>query len=136
MKKLLMAMMMAVTVMALTACAEIPNDVDQNFHSNALEIFNEVDDDTMEMDWEGADADDIAKINTISVSANTDREKTFSQALDKMVELQPDVVEGNREALKSYLSHRQKAMDAMNLSDTGEGESFAVTPFQFGEEQD
>jgi hypothetical protein len=136
MKKLLMATVLGLAVLTLTACAEVPEGVDQNFHTQAMEIFTEVDDDTMEMDWEGADADDIAKVNTMSALANSEREIVFSESLDKMVELQPAVVDGDREALKQYLQHRATAMDTMNLDDTGNGEKFQVSAFQFGEEQD
>jgi hypothetical protein len=135
MKKLLMAMLMAVTVMALTACAEIPEDVDPDFHTQAMEIFIEVDDDTMELDWEGTDADDQANVNMVVATAMSEREVDFANALENMVALQPKVVDGEKEALKQYLAERTKAMRALNLGDRNETEKFNVPSFQFGEEE-
>jgi hypothetical protein len=135
MKKLLMAMLMAVTVLTLTACAEIPDGVNQEFHSHAMEIFIEVDDDTMELDWEGTDADDQANVNMVVATAMSEREMDFANALENMVALQPKVVDGDKEALKQYLAERTKAMRALNLGDRGETEKFSVPSFQFGEEE-
>jgi hypothetical protein len=136
MKKFLMTLVLGLSVLALTACAEVPEGVDQNFHTQAMEIFIEIDDDTMEMDYEGADADDIAKVNTISALANNERETQFSESLDKMVELQPAVIKGDRDALKEYLMARENAMYLMNFGDTNNSEQFYVPAFKFGEEQD
>jgi hypothetical protein len=136
MKKFLMTLVLGVSVLALTACAELPDGVDQNFHNQAFEIFVEIDDDTMEMDWEGADADDIAKVNTINAIASNEREIQFSESLDKMVELQSAVIDGDRDALREYLKARENAMYLMNFGETGSMDEFTVPTFQFGQEMD
>jgi hypothetical protein len=135
MKKLLMGLVLAGAVFTLTACAEIPDGVDPSFHSQAMEIFVEVDDDTMELDWEGTDADDQANVNMVVATAMSEREMDFANALENMVALQPKVVDGDQNALRDYLAERTKAMRALNLGDNGEMEKFSVPAFQFGEEE-
>lgn len=135
MKKMLMAMVVGLAMLTLTACAEIPEGVDQNFHTKAHEIFMEVDDDTMELDWEGTDRDDQANINMVVATAMSERELAFAVALENMVALQSKVVNGDKEALKQYLIERTKAMRAMNLGDNNSTEQFSVPAFQFGEEE-
>jgi hypothetical protein len=135
MKKFLMTLVLGLSVLALTACAEIPEGVDQKFHTKAQEVFIEVDDDTMELDWEGTDADDQANVNMVSAMADSEREIAFSKALDEMVALQPKVIDGDKDALKKYFQARQEAMRAMNFVDDGSMEGFSVPAFAFGEEE-
>lgn len=130
-----MGLVLAGAVFTLTACAEVPEGVDQDFHTHAMEVFVEVDDDTMELDLEGTDADDQANVNMVVATAMSDREMDFAEALENMVALQPKVVDGDKDALKNYLAERTKAMRALNLSDRGEGDKFSVPAFQFGEEE-
>jgi hypothetical protein len=135
MKKLMLAMLLGVVLVSLTACAELPDGVDQQFHTKAVEVFIEVDDDTMELDWEGTDADDQANVDLVSANADSEREIAFSEALDKMVELQAKVIDGDKEAVREYLKERATAMDALYLGDDGNMEEFQVPAFNFGEEE-
>ena len=140
MKKLLGLFILFITL-TLTACAGIPDGVDQKFHDKAFDIFVEVDDDTMEM--EKSDGDDVANYQLISTMANSQRELAFIESFGAMLKLQDKVI-GNvaagvapdSAALAEYMKAREAAMEAMNFGDVGDLDDFEVPPFEFTEEVD
>lgn len=132
MKKITIMLVSLLSLMLLTACAEIPEGVSQQFHNKAYEVFVELDDDTMELEL--ADRDDLANIQLMASMATSDVEKQFADSLTAMLDLTDEVVAGDVESLKEYLTLRTQAMNLMNMSDNGSLETFNVSAFEFAEE--
>ena len=135
MKKLLISLTFGMSMLLLTACAELPEGVSEEFHRGAIAIFTEVDDDTMEL--EVSDRDDVSNLSLLKANADSEPELTFVESVEKMVAVQNDVVKNSDGALEEYLKARKNAMDSMNLGDEvnfGDEEKFQVTKFQFMED--
>jgi hypothetical protein len=141
MKKLVGLFLLVTAVLTLTACAKIPEGVDQKFHNKATSIFTELDDDTMEMEL--SDGDDLANYQLIAATATSEREVAFAESLGAMLKLQDKVI-GNVAAgiapdgksLQEYMKARHAAMEAMNFGDVGDMDDFEVPTFEFTEETD
>lgn len=132
MKKMILGLGLGIAVLGLTACAEIPDNVDERFHAKAWQIFMEIDDDTMEMEY--SDIDDVSNIELLGVSAESKREKDFILHLTEMAKQQVKIVEEDKTALKKYMTAREKAMKTMNLGDNNETDEFEVYEFEFTED--
>lgn len=132
-KKGLLGIMLAGVMMTMVACAEIPDGVDEKFHNRASTIFVEVDEDTMEL--ENSDRDDVANFQLLQSTANTKREQDFVKGIEGMLKLQEKVINQDGNALAEYLKARDLAMDAMNMDDEGDMDSFQVNQFEFTEDK-
>lgn len=130
MKKTLLTTFLAGSL-ALAACsADLPEGVDQEFYSKAMDAFEEIHDDTMTLEL--SDEDDVANFQLLKAMADSKREIDFAHAMEATLKLQPKAIEHDGEALAEYLEARQSAMRAMEFEDTGALSS--VSPFQFYEE--
>lgn len=125
MKKIVLALTLFASVLGLAACAELPNGVDQDFHYNAMAVFQEIDDDTMEMEM--SDKDDLAQLSVLATQADSPVEKLYVESLTKMTELQSSILfESDKKALEQYMEYRDTVIEALNLED------FMDTSFQVG----
>lgn len=131
-KKGLLALLLAGVMTTMVACAEVPQGVDDKFHTKAYEMFAEIDDDTMEMEL--SDRDDIANFQILQATANNDLERAFVKGMEDMIKLQERVVKQDGTALTEYMKARELAMESMNLDDDGDADSFPVEQFGFSED--
>ncbi|MDS7057091.1 hypothetical protein NXG04_07315 [Klebsiella pneumoniae] len=131
-KKGLLSLMLVGVMTTMVACAEVPQGVDQKFHDRAYAIFQEIDEDTMEL--ENSDRDDVANFQLLQTTANTKREQDFVKGMEGMLKLQEKVINQDGNALAEYMRARDLAMDSMNLDDEGDMDSFNVDQFQFTED--
>ncbi|QIW88667.1 hypothetical protein P59_069 [Bacillus phage P59] len=130
MKKWFLGFMMSVMVLSLVACG-FAEGVDSQFGNKAVEVFAEIDDDTMEVgDKELSDADDLANLDLLGAEADHKREEAFVKHVEEMVGLQEQVHNGDKESLKKYLSARKAALNSLGVSDDG----MTVSEFGFYEE--
>jgi hypothetical protein len=120
--------LLLVMMLSLVACS-LPEGVDQRFYDRAIATFEEIDDDTMEM--EVSDVDDVRNYQLVLSSANSKREVEVVEALEGMVKLQRKVVEGDNKALREYMKARDSFLNALELSD-----GYDVPEFSFTEEKD
>ncbi len=134
MKKSLTAVFSGLALLALTACAEVPSGVDEQFHTDAYTLFIEVDEDTMEMEL--SDQQDHSNISLLGAKADSKIEQEFVRNLKVMADLQDEVLAGKGGALNIYLETRNVAMNTMNLDDAGQTDTFSVPKFEFIEEDD
>lgn len=102
----------------MVACAEVPQGVDEKFHSKAYEMFMEIDEDTMEMEL--SDRDDVANFQVLQATANNDLEKTFAKGMEDMLKLQERVINQDGNAMNEYMKARELAMESMNFDDDGD----------------
>jgi hypothetical protein len=115
----------------LTIClvgCDFVKGVDHDFGVEAEAVFIEIDDDTMEMEL--SDTDDVGEFNLLSYEAESEREMAFINEMEKMLNLQEKVVDGDIEALKEYLTARESALEAIGLGDDYEG-WHSVPAFEF-----
>jgi hypothetical protein len=112
----------------LAACG-LPEGVDNRFYDRAVATFEEIDDDTMEM--EKSDKDDARNYQLVKGSANSKREHTAAESLEAMIKLQDKVIAGDESALGEYLTARDAFLNALELSD-----GYDVPEFVFTEEKD
>jgi len=105
-------------MVGLVGC-DFAKGVDHDFGVDAELIFIEIDDDTMEMEL--SDEDDLANFNLLSYEAESKREIAFISEMEKMVELQEKVIDGDSEALEEYLKARESALKAIGMGDDLEG---------------
>jgi hypothetical protein len=127
MKKWFLGIIMSMVVLSLVACG-FAEGVDSQFGNKAVDIFEEIDDDTMTMEL--SDQDDVANFDLLGVEADHKREVGFVNGMEGMLKLQSKVVEGDREALKEYLTARKSALKSLGVSDDG----YTVPEFSFYEE--
>ncbi|AZU98893.1 hypothetical protein pW2_55 [Bacillus phage pW2] len=131
-KKGLLAILLAGVMTTMVACAEVPQGVDEKFHSKAYEMFMEIDEDTMEMEL--SDRDDVANFQVLQATANNDLERAFVKGMEDMLKLQERVVTQDGSAMTEYMKARELAMESMNFDDDGGGDSFPVDQFGFSED--
>lgn len=131
-KKGLLSLMLVGVMTTMVACAEVPQGVDEKFHSKAYEMFMEIDEDTMEMEL--SDRDDVANFQVLQATANNDLEKTFAKGMEDMLKLQERVINQDGNAMNEYMKARELAMESMNFDDDGDGDSFPVDQFGFSED--
>jgi hypothetical protein len=122
MKKLLTLMFGALLVVGLTGCS-YPDGVDADFYHAANEIFDEIDEDTMEM--ETSDTDDLRNLKLVLRKASTDREQEIAEALTEIAGAQRGVLNDNDADFEKYMDAREDFSELMETP---------VTEFQFTEE--
>jgi len=132
MKKLMTTLSLMLFGVVLVGC-EFSEGIDDEFGNKAVNIFIEIDDDTMTQEL--SDADDVANFDLLTVEADTEREVNAVEAIEGMLKLQDKVVKGDREALKEYMRARNGFIVA-TLGDTSEGHRYEhdIPDFQFYEE--
>jgi len=127
MKKFLLGLMVVGSTMSLVACG-YAEGVDSQFGDKAMDIFAEIDDDTMTN--EVSDTDDVQNFDLLGIEADHKREVDFVKGVDGMLKLQDKVVSGDHAALKEYLTARKAALKAIGVEDDG----YTVPEFSFYEE--
>lgn len=131
MKKVLAGFVAMLGLMALVGC-EFAEGIGDEFGNKAVDIFVEIDDDTMTNEL--SDRDDAANFDLLTIEANTSREVDAIKGIEGMLKLQDKVVKGDREALKEYLKARKGFFAAMGLEDESHREAHSIPEFQFYEE--
>ncbi|UGO50763.1 hypothetical protein PQE68_gp172 [Bacillus phage vB_BanS_Sophrita] len=131
-KKGLLVLLLAGVMTTMVACAEVPQGVDEKFHSKSYEMFMEIDEDTMEMEL--SDRDDVANFQVLQATANNDLERAFVKGMEDMLKLQERVINQDGNAMTEYMKARELAMESMNFDDDGDGDSFPVDQFGFSED--
>lgn len=111
-----LAVLMISLVVLLTACG-IPDGINKNFYYNAKAVFDEIDDDTMEMEL--SDKDDILNFELLDGVAVSDKEQKVAASIKIIVELQPKMIKGDKSTFKKYFQARETyyrimEIDAMN----------------------
>ena len=132
MKKFLISFVAVIGIMALTGC-EFAEGVSDEFGRKAVDIFVEIDDDTMTNEL--SDRDDVSNFDLLTVEANHKREVAAVKSIEGMLKLQDKVVKGDRDALKEYLQARKGFFKAMGLDDESHRIEHDIPEFQFYEEE-
>lgn len=132
MKKLLIGFVAMIGLVALTGC-EFAEGIDDEFGRKAVDIFIEIDDDTMTNEL--SDRDDVSNFDLLTVEANNKREVDAVKSLEGMLKLQDKVVGSDRESLKEYLNARKGFLSAMGLEEVSHQSEHNIPEFQFYEEE-
>jgi hypothetical protein len=134
MKKFINMFVVFGLAMVLLAGCGYADGIDKQFGDKAVNIFAEIDDDTMESSGpvvELSDADDVANFDLLGVEADTKQEVKVVNGIEGMLKLQDKVKQGDRAALKEYLLARKSALNALGVDDNG----MTVSQFAFYEEE-
>ena len=114
MKKTVQVMLMTFLLLLITAC--VPEGMDSDFYYDAIEIFDELDDDTME--GEKPDRDDIMnyKLFLENYNLKSQAEKEVVKNLDIMFKENEKIVEDYDAPLNNYLKARKNVLNALERS--------------------
>lgn len=124
MKKLMTMLSAMLFAVVLAGCGiEYPDGVSESFYHKADEMFNEIDEDTQEM--EISDKDDLRNLMLLEREAGTDNERAIAEAIVEMSEKQTKVLQDDVVALDEYLEARGEYASRMEQS---------PNDFQFTEE--
>jgi hypothetical protein len=121
-KKLLTLMLGTLMVIGLTGCS-YPDGVDGEFYNSANEMFDEIDEDTMEM--EISDTDDLRNLKLLTRQATTDKENAIAEAVIAMAGAQQGALKDTEADFDKYMDAREDFSELMEQP---------VTEFQFTEE--
>jgi citrate lyase gamma subunit len=115
MKKLMTMLSAMLFAVVLVGCGmEYPEGVSEEFYHNADEMFNEIDEDTQEM--EISDKDDLRNLMLLERKAGTDNERAIAEAIAEMAKTQAKVLQDDAEALDDYLEARSVYAGLMEQS--------------------
>jgi hypothetical protein len=109
-------------VIGLTGCS-YPEGVDGEFYNKANEMFDEIDEDTMEMEL--SDTDDLRNLKLLTRQATTDKENAIAEAVIAMAGSQQGVLKDTEADFDKYMEAREDFSELMEQP---------VTEFQFTEE--
>jgi citrate lyase gamma subunit len=115
MKKLMTTLSLMLFAVVLAGCGvEYPEGVSEGFYHNADEMFNEIDEDTQEM--EISDKDDLRNLMLLERKAGTDNERAIAEAIGEMAKTQVKVLQDDAGALDDYLEARSIYASLMEQS--------------------
>jgi hypothetical protein len=103
MKKILsLGMLFLIAMVTLTACLEWegPPGFDQQFHSDANSMFDEMDEDTAE--GEASDRDDRGNFNRLKEKADTPEEQEYIAQMEKLLVEQDKIVKDINYSTSTY----------------------------------
>lgn len=115
MKKLMMLVMAMVMGLTLVACSNAPDGMREEFHKSAVEVFAEIDDDTMEL--EKPDLDDVANYQAVVADAESDRELEVAKNLEIIVTYNPDIIKpnANQADFAPYITARKNLAKLLDI---------------------
>jgi hypothetical protein len=112
MKKLFALLMVGVVSLGLVACA--PDGMSDEFWNDAQLVFDEIDEDTMEM--EVSDRDDLQNLKLLKREVESRKEAQVIEAIETMIEYQQEVAHGeNEKAFDEYMDARDDYSDIMEV---------------------
>jgi hypothetical protein len=132
MKKTILLLMLTISLV-LAGC--VPEGFSDKFYSKATTMFNEIDEDTQEI--ENPDEDDIANLDLLEVKVQTTKDERVYKLLVKLADLNRKVLgeasedrlrwfenkKIDKKAFKEYLKTREELSDLLEVT---------VYEFEFG----